>query len=166
MKKIIILVILTLCTIFFLSRMTYEQQTIVPELRHLLHNEPFKEQLSKIEFTYWDQTISIETKGYVYFIEFLIRKGTHFSGYGIVGIILYLFYFGLKWRPAPLLAIFSVFIIGSIDEYIQYHIPGRTGIFDDVIIDTCGAILFVTIFSLIHQIYLKKKKKRRKNKSA
>ena len=164
MKKIIIIVILTLCTIFFLSRMTYEQQTIVPELQHLLHDEPFKEQLSKIEITYWHQTISIETRGYIYFIEFLIRKATHFTGYGIVGIILYLCYFRLKWRPAPLLAILSVFVIGGIDEYIQYHIPGRTGIFDDVIIDTSGAILFVSIFSLIHQLLLKRKKRKQKKK--
>ena len=164
MKKLVVIVILTLCTIFFLSRMTYEQQTIVPELSKLLEDEPFKEQLSKIKLTYWNQTISIETRGYIYFIEFLIRKATHFSGYGIVGIILYLFYFRLKWRPAPLLAIFSVFILGSIDEYIQYHIPGRTGIFDDVIIDTCGAILFVSIFSLIHQIILKMKRKKKKKK--
>lgn len=164
MKKLVILVILTLCTIFFLSRMTYEEQTIVPELRHLLHDEPFKDQLSKIEITYWDQIISIETKGYVYFIEFLIRKATHFSGYGIVGIILYLFYFHLKWRPAPALAILSVFIIGCIDEYLQYHIPGRTGLFDDVLIDTSGAILFVTIFSLIHQIVLIRKHKKKKKK--
>ena len=54
--------------------MSYEQQTIVPELQQLLHDEPFKEQLSKIELTYWNQTISIETRGYFYFIEFLIRK--------------------------------------------------------------------------------------------
>lgn len=161
MKKIIIIVLLTICTIFFLSTMTYEQQTIVPELREWLQNEPFKEQLSKLEITYWDQTISVETKGYFYFIEFLIRKATHFSGYGIVGIILYLFYYRLKWRKAPILAVASVFILGCVDEFFQYHTPGRTGIFDDVLIDTAGAIFFVTIFSLIHQLTIKVKKRKR-----
>ena len=92
MKKIIILVITVLCIIPFVSTMTYEQQSIVPELRVILHDEPFKDFLSKLEFEYWNSTISVETRGYVYFVEFLIRKATHFIGYGVIGIIFYMFY--------------------------------------------------------------------------
>ena len=149
MKKITILVIICLCLVAIASTMTYEQQTIVPELRTILKNEPFKDVLSKIELEYWDQTISVETRGYFYFVEFLIRKATHFIGYGIIGLILYSLYKKLKWRFAPLLAVASVFIIGCLDEYRQSFTPGRTGVFDDVLIDTAGALLFVTIATCI-----------------
>lgn len=158
MKFRILLVILALFAVFIASNMTYEQQTIVPELQTLLKDEPFKEQLSKLEVQYWHQTISVESRGYVYFVEFLIRKATHFTGYGMIGIIFYAFYHRLKFRFAPLLGIATVFVIGCIDEYIQYHIPGRTGIFQDVIIDTSGAIFWVTIAFIIHKIYKKLKK--------
>jgi len=161
MKKIILLVITCLCIVAFASTMTYEQQTIVPELRTLLKDEPFKEVLSKIEVNYWDTTISVETRGYVYFVEFLIRKATHFIGYGIIGVIFYSLYRKLKWRLAPLLAIGTVFIVGSIDEYRQYYTPGRTGIFDDVLIDTAGAVFFVTIAFSISLLFQKFKGGRR-----
>lgn len=161
MKKIIILVITVLCIIPFVSTMTYEQQSIVPELRVILHDEPFKDFLSKLEFEYWNSTISVETRGYVYFVEFLIRKATHFIGYGVIGIIFYLFYRKLKWRFAPFLAVASVFVLGSIDEYIQYFTPGRTGVFDDVLLDTAGAFTFVLLTTFITFVLEKLKGGRR-----
>ncbi len=101
MKKSIILVVMSLCIVAIASTMTYEQQTIIPELRTLLKDEPFIDVLSKIEIEYWDMTISVESRGYIFFVEFLIRKATHFIGYGIIGIIFYTFYRKLKWRFAP-----------------------------------------------------------------
>jgi VanZ family protein len=166
MKKIllVLLAFLTVCFVFFLSRMPYTQQSIIPELQTLLADEPFKEQLSKIELTYWNETISVETRGYHYFIEFLIRKFSHFAGYGIVGIIFCLLFIRLKWRFAPFLAIASVFVVACIDETIQYYTPGRTGIFDDVIIDVCGATLFVSIFWLLYILSKKSKKRSKKTR--
>ena len=161
MKKIILLVITVLCIIPFISTMTYEQQSIVPELRVVLQDEPFKDFLSKLEFEYWNSTISVETRGYVYFVEFLIRKATHFIGYGVIGIIFYMFYRKLKLRFAPFLAVASVFVLGSIDEYIQYYTPGRTGVFDDVLLDTAGAFTFVLLSTFITFVLKKFKGGRR-----
>jgi VanZ family protein len=161
MKKIILLVITSLLLVAFASSMTYEQQTIVPELKTLLKNEPFKNVLSKIEVEYWGKTISVEERGYFYFVEFLIRKATHFIGYGIIGVIFYTLYRKLQWRFAPLLAIATVFIIGCIDEFRQYYTPGRTAVFDDVLIDTAGALLFVTITSCLLFLFGKYKGGRR-----
>ncbi len=161
MKKIILLVITSLFLVAFASSMTYEQQTIVPELQTLLKNEPFKDLLSKIEVEYWGKTISVENSGYFYFVEFLIRKATHFTGYGIIGVIFYMLYRKLQWRFAPLLAIASVFIIGCLDEFRQYYTPGRTGVFDDVLIDTAGALLFVTFASCLTFLFQKYKRGRR-----
>lgn len=149
MKKRILLVVLGLLIVFIASSMTYKQQTIIPELQTLLKDEPFKDTLSKIEIPYWGMTVSVETRGYYHFVEFLIRKATHFTGYGILGVIFYALYRKLKLLFAPLSAVLSVFIIGGLDELRQRFTPGRTGIFDDVLIDTAGAILFVTITWII-----------------
>ena len=161
MKKNIFLIVITLIIISFVSTMSYEQQTIVPQLKMLLKDEPFKEQLSKIEVVYWGNLISVETRGYVYFIEFMIRKASHFIGYGIVSLIFYAFYRKLHLRLAPILAIATVFIIGCIDEFYQHYAPGRTGIFDDVLLDTSGAIFFISIVVIIQAFISKRKGGRR-----
>ena len=129
--------------------MSYKQQTIIPELETLLANKPFEEQLSKIHLTYWGRPISVETRGYFYFVEFLIRKGTHFVGYGIIGLLFYLLYRKLAWKLSSLIAMITVFFIASLDEFRQTFLPGRTGIFNDVVLDTAGAICFVFLAKII-----------------
>ena len=149
MKKYIFFVVLALLIVIIASNMSYEQQTIIPELRTVLANKPFEEQLSKIHLTYWDRPISVETRGYFYFVEFLIRKGTHFVGYGIVGLLFYLLYRQFAWKLPALIAIMTVFFIASLDELRQTFLPGRTGIFSDVVLDTAGAICFVFLAKII-----------------
>lgn len=149
MKKYIFFVVLALLIVVIASNMSYEQQTIIPELRTVLANKPFEEQLSKIHLTYWDRPISVETRGYFYFVEFLIRKGTHFAGYGIVGLLFYFFYRKLKWKLPVLIAIMTVFFIASLDEFRQTFLPGRSGVFSDVMLDTAGAICFILFAKLI-----------------
>ena len=149
MKKYIFLVVLSLLIVIIASNMSYEQQTIIPELETILANKPFEEQLSKIHLTYWDMPISVETRGYFYFVEFLIRKVTHFVGYGIVALLFYLLYRKLAWKLPALIAIITVFFIASLDEFRQTFSPGRTGIFSDVVLDTAGAICFVFLAKII-----------------
>lgn len=149
MKKYIFLVVLALFIVAIASNMSYKQQTIVPELQTLLANKPFEEQLSKIHLTYWGMPVSVETRGYFYFVEFLIRKGTHFVGYGIVALLFYVLYRKLAWSLPALIAILTVFFIASLDELRQTFIPGRTGIFSDVILDTAGAICFILLAKII-----------------
>src|SRR5690606_3294697 len=139
MKRYILLILAILITLFFVSSMSYQQQTIVPTLQQLLADKPFENLLSKIEVTYWGQTISVETRGYYHFVEFLIRKGTHFVGFGIIGIIIYLFYRKLRFKYAALMAVITIFVIAGLDELRQTFVPGRTGIFNDVLLDTAGA---------------------------
>lgn len=97
MKKYIFLLVAALVIVALSSNMSYQQQTIVPELRVLLANKPFEETLSLFKIPYWGTIISVESRGYFYFVEFLIRKATHFIGFGIVGVILYLLYRKLTW---------------------------------------------------------------------
>ena len=152
MKKYIFFVGLALFIIVIASNMSYKQQTIIPELQTLLANKPFEEQLSKIHLTYWGRPISVETRGYFYFVEFLIRKGTHFVGYGIVGLLFYVLYRKVAWKVPALIAILTVFFIASLDELRQTFIPGRTGVFSDVMLDTSGAICFIFLVKIIRTL--------------
>lgn len=145
MKKYVFFVVLALIIVFIASNMSYEQQTIIPQLETVLENKPLEDELSKLHLTYWGRPVSVESRGYFYFVEFLIRKGTHFAGFGIIGMLFFLFYRKLGWRFPALLGIGSVFLIASLDEFRQTFSDGRTGMFGDVLIDTAGAIFFVTI---------------------
>lgn len=149
MKKAIILTVVALIIVIYASNMTYQQQTIVPELRTLLKDKPLEGALSSIEIPYWGTIISIESRGYFYFIEFLVRKATHFIGYGLLAAIFYFLFLKLKWRVPSVLAFVTIFIIACLDEYRQSLIPGRTGIFDDVLIDVAGALFFLLLVKVI-----------------
>ncbi|MER1985504.1 MAG: VanZ family protein [Solibacillus sp.] len=149
MKKITFLLILSLCAVFYMSNTSYEQQSIIPELQYVLKDEPSKELLSQVELTFWGSPISVDAWGYHSFIELLIRKATHFSGYGAISVLFLLFYHKLQWKFPSLLAVLSIVIIASLDEYNQSFIPSRTGAVQDVVIDVLGALTFVTVTNLI-----------------
>lgn len=148
MKKLVLILGSALFILFIVSSMSYQQQTIVPELRVILKDQPLYDELSKIEVEYWGRTISVETRGYFYFIEFLIRKSFHFIGFGCIGALFYLLFRKMKVKLATLLAVLVTFILASFDEYRQTFIEGRTGIFTDVLLDTAGAVTFVFLLKL------------------
>ncbi|KGR79617.1 VanZ family protein [Ureibacillus manganicus] len=160
MKKYILLLVIGLITLVTFSNTTYEQQTLIPSFKTILADQPFYNFLSGIELNYWGNTISIETRGYYHFVEFLIRKGFHFVGYGLLASIFYLVYRKFKLKFAVIYAIVTTFILACLDEYHQTFLSGRTGVFQDVIIDTAGAITFVVICKfLIFIRYLLKDRK-------
>lgn len=83
----------------------------------------------------------------------VLRKVGHICGYGVLGLM-----FRRGWaRTAPMfvrwsrknlrllaggLAVWSVFGVACMDEWHQIYLPGRTSSPYDVLIDTCGALLF------------------------
>lgn len=150
MKKITVFLLVALFIVAYMSNASYEQQSITSELKYFLPNEPSKEVLSHVELNFWGSPISIEEWGYHSFIELLIRKATHFFGYGILGVLFLFFYRRLHWKLPSILAILSVAMIASLDEYNQSSIPSRTGAVQDVLIDVAGAIVFISLAVSIH----------------
>ena len=69
----IVIALIMMGILFYSSSQTYEQQSSIPILEKILKNEPFKQALSGISFTYADSPVSIEASGYFKFIEFFIR---------------------------------------------------------------------------------------------
>lgn len=85
----------------------------------------------------------------------IIRKLGHFFGYGFLG---YLVFRALCDTVASFtrakcatIAIAVAFVVASLDELHQSFSPGRTALFSDVILDTCGAIALVTVAIVAHR---------------
>jgi VanZ family protein len=153
MKKFIPLIILLLA-IFISSSQTYEQQSIVPTLQTYFPSQPLEPLLSKLHFDYYGMKISVKSRGYYYFLEFLIRKATHFVTFGAIGIALLLALSRFKYRI--LISILMTFVFATIDETHQYFTSGRSASFQDVLLDTSGAITFLVIFIFIRKLIRKK----------
>lgn len=149
MKKWSVL-LLFLIILAISSSMTYEQQSIIPELEELLAHKPFEKQLSVLKIPYWDTVVSIEERGYFKFVEFLIRKFTHFVGFGCIALGIY-FAWG-KRRFAASVAIAITAVIAMLDEFRQSFTPGRTMSGQDVLVDTAGAIVLVSIAVVVKKL--------------
>ncbi|WP_339261893.1 VanZ family protein [Lysinibacillus sp. FSL K6-3209] len=149
MKKWSVL-LLFLIILAISSSMTYEQQSIIPELEELLAHKPFEKQLSLLKIPYWDTVVSIEERGYFKFVEFLIRKFTHFVGFGCIALGIY-FAWG-KRRFAASVAIAITAVIAMLDEFRQSFTPGRTMSGQDVLVDTAGAIVLVSIAVVVKKL--------------
>ncbi|MFT9818432.1 VanZ family protein [Lysinibacillus sp. NPDC056185] len=150
MKKWLILIAF-LVVLAISSNMTYEQQSIIPELEQVLANKPFEKQLSVLKIPYWDTVVSVEERGYFKFVEFLIRKLTHFVGFGCIALGIF-FAWG-KRRFAAGVAIAGTALIATLDEIRQSFIPERMMSGQDVILDTAGAIVFVGIVVLVRKTF-------------
>ncbi|HDQ22822.1 MAG TPA: VanZ family protein [Candidatus Uhrbacteria bacterium] len=94
---------------------------------------------------------------------FIIRKLAHMFEFGVLAFLIYRllsqiekknFYWNLTWA-----FIFTVMYAIS-DEYHQYIVPGRHGVWTDVLIDSLGAAIAIWLIYLNHQHkkFLKKKK--------
>ena len=138
----LIIAILMMGILFFSSSQTYEQQSTIPLLEKILKNEPFKKLLDDVSFTYGGSPVSIEASGYHKFVEFFIRKGAHFMTYFILGGSLFL---GInpRLKHAGLSFLYAWLAstgYAALDEFHQMLTGGRSPLFEDVILDSIGAI--------------------------
>lgn len=163
MKKIIVVVlfILLLAGLWVSSSQTYDQQSLIPTLQKLLPSETGKSLLAKLEFTYWGRTISVEDRGYYYFVEFLIRKAAHFMTFGFLSLVIYwlLPIHSGRFVAAMLLTL----IFACADELHQSITGGRTATIQDVYLDMAGALTFLTAAALVSRL-LRLRKNRRSRK--
>lgn len=90
-----------------------------------------------------------------------IRKLMHASVYLILTILLMnaLMVSNIKLCKAIVLSILISLLYACSDEYHQTFINGRTGKLSDVLIDTCGSISGISLYSLGYFVYQKKNNK-------
>ncbi|WP_060206557.1 VanZ family protein [Sporosarcina koreensis] len=162
MKKLLIL-LLIVGVLFYSSGQTDEQQSIMPLLEDKLPGKPFESQLSKLQIPYWGIIVSVEERGYYHFVEFLIRKATHFFMFGLLAIAIYSVL--PKIRYQALIALFITLALAIGDEYHQSLTDGRTQSSQDVLLDMAGAITFLISFRLIQLGLAKLWRKQKPRKS-
>lgn len=155
----IVIAFLIMAVLFYSSSQTYEQQSQVGVLDKLLGNQPFKEQLKDISFGYAGSEVSIQARGYAKFVEFFIRKGAHFGTYFLLGAS---WFIGLNMKiKQPLLIGIVAWLAATgyagLDEYHQMLTGGRTPLFQDVMLDSIGALTAVVLCLLV--IGIKKMRK-------
>jgi VanZ family protein len=93
-------------------------------------------------------------------VHHLLRKLGHFTGYGTLALLL-----REAWHrslralrgiagvrllvAASALSVAVTCLTGCVDEWHQTTVPGRTGCWSDVLIDTSGALLFNLVFCVL-----------------
>lgn len=89
-----------------------------------------------------------------------LRKYAHFFIYLILGSVIKnaLWVSGKEGWKAALLAIFLSFLYAVFDEIHQIFVPGRMFLVTDILIDTAGAAVGVTIYSLFNFLFQLTKK--------
>ncbi|MDN7241746.1 VanZ family protein [Planococcus sp. N028] len=159
MKKILLLLLL-LGILFISSGQTYEQQTLIPTLEKYLVSKPFEGLLSYLHIPYYGIMVSIEERGYFAFIEFLLRKGAHLFMFGALAIAVFV----LLPKPKFWLAFAITVGLAFLDEFHQSLTGGRTPTGQDVLLDSIGAFIALSIWWLYMKIKSRKKHARRTNK--
>lgn len=163
MRKIIYLLVFVgiLIGLFFSSSQSYEQQSLIPKLEQTLPNKPLETALSKLQIPYWGTIISVEERGYYYFVEFLLRKSAHFFIFGLLALVIYVILpkHSLRLATAALLTL----LLAISDEYHQSLTSGRTATILDIYLDMAGAITFLALLGIIlfiRRIWRKVKQKK------
>src|SRR5699024_2009722 len=156
MRKIIIISSL-LILLFISSGQTYEQQSLIPTLQKLLPNKPLEGLLSYLQIPYWGIIVSVEERGYYYFLEFLIRKSAHFFVFAAIASAIYALFSNSRYRF--MYAAIEALLIALGDEYHQSLTGGRTATLQDVALDMSGALTALTMIAIWTFIRQRKKQK-------
>lgn len=98
-------------------------------------------------------------------IEGFIRKAAHMAEFGILSVLLYI-WIG-QWEMSllrrGLTAACATSVYAATDEIHQLFVPGRSGRFSDVCIDSAGAFAGVIVFALfvklVQYVYRRKVKR-------
>ncbi len=128
--------------LFISSSQTYEQQTSVPFLEKTFKAQPFEQFLSRFSVQYAGEVMSVKTSGYYKFVEFFIRKGAHFFCYFLLGGSWFLGVYPKLKNVGISLVISWLAATGyaALDEFHQMFTGGRTPLFQDVVLDSAGAL--------------------------
>lgn len=94
-------------------------------------------------------------------IHHYIRKTGHFTGYGLIGVAwLHAWWMTFtRWSffHCSWMAIAFTALIAASDEMHQSFLPNRTGMFSDVLLDCCGALVLQIFAWLMLRLFQPRK---------
>lgn len=159
-KVYVIVALAIMFVLFYSSSKTYTEQSSVPLLQKWLVSEPFSSKLQGVVFHYGGSEVSIQAMGYFKFVEFFIRKAAHFFTFFILGGSLFLIlYSKLKQSIWSLFfAWMSATGYAAMDEFHQMLTGDRTPLFQDVMLDSIGALTACAMLLLFVEFGRKKSK--------
>lgn len=82
-------------------------------------------------------------------VRFVVRKAAHMSEYAILAMLLYAYFRAAGHKKSICWALLTAFLYACSDEFHQLFVPGRSGRWQDVCIDTSGAVLGLLFQQLI-----------------
>ena len=96
-------------------------------------------------------------------LQFVVRKAAHMTEFASLGVLLcaFAFTFGGKFKWFLFSYLFGVFYAAT-DEIHQLFVEGRSGQFSDILIDSFGVMIGMTVFYFVVKIILVIKRKRSK----
>ncbi|SES22157.1 VanZ family protein [Salipaludibacillus aurantiacus] len=143
-KKSIKSLVYTGLIFIFLAAVTaaVKSDAVIELLRSYVSLDHLRRILQWIDFTYAGTAVSLESHGVDGLLEFLLRKTAHFFLFALLGFFLFLSVYRLSGRPFLSFAasLIIVIVYAALDEYRQTFIPSRSGLVEDVILDTVGGI--------------------------
>ena len=117
---------------------------------------------SNMRSYYFLEKLNINNGEISYETNILIRKLAHLFEYMVLAVILIIIFKLFSFRKSTLCTttLFLIILIGTLDEFYQSFIPGRSSLVSDVLIDTLGGVLAVILYLFLAEIrYLIKKRK-------
>lgn len=161
-----VLAIVWMCIIFAFSAQTKEESGAV--------SESFTYQIVSSTRAFFHLDISdARVKEIADAIEGFVRKAAHMTEYGLLSVLIFVWIgqweMGLFRRGATAAGAAAVY--AATDEIHQLFVPGRSGRFTDVCIDSAGAVLGVVVLILIVKLVttvriLRKKREERELRKA
>lgn len=84
----------------------------------------------------------------------MLRKIAHFTFYMIMGVFASnaMYHLRVKKRYWILVSMLICVLFAMSDEFHQVFVPGRVPLITDVLIDSCGALLGTTLYSMIRKV--------------
>lgn len=146
-----ILLAAILIGLFISSSTPYYKQDMRGTLSEMAGESNWGERMADWSFQYAGKEISVEEKGVGGFIEFLLRKATHFSVFAVLALSFYrVFRHRLSFAIAlPWSAFFSL-LVAVLDEWHQTFTPDRTGMVGDVLLDASGSVSMLAVVTIVH----------------
>lgn len=81
--------------------------------------------------------------------EFIVRKSAHMFSYCILSILLFMSVYENDIKKSIIIAFLGTFLYACSDEFHQLFITGRSGEFRDVMVDSIGGIIGITLVVFI-----------------
>lgn len=149
----LIVIVCFLAGIFFSSSQPYEKQDLRGTIRHYLDMKQVEEKFGHLSFQYGKKEISVRSVGPDGFVEFFIRKGTHFLTFAVFGVLFYrVFRYRCTTREALGWGGFITVLLAVADEWHQSFTPNRTAMITDVVLDVSGLMTALLLIAIVRSI--------------